>query len=268
MIEKTEAIALRITPYSKTSQVISWLTPASGRLVTLAKGACRPKSHFLGQYDIFYTCEILYYHREHRAIHILKECSPNEVRSFFRDDWKAMMCASYMCDLVLRVSPEHHSQPELYNLLVSALDPLGRGAAGPQLLIWFELKLMQLQGMSPRLLKCQACRTGLETGVASHVEFSSASGGILCPSCARKRGESGLPITPDVLAMLRNWQSSESPIAAGRTRINGKQLVALRKILGTFLAYHLDFVPLSRSIVMDTFQETARSKADRTVGKK
>lgn len=256
MIEKTEAIVLRISPYSKTSQVVTWLTAKYGRLVTVAKGACRPKSAFLGQYDLFYTCELLFYRREGNPVHILKECSPLLTRNIFRDNWKAMLCASYLCDLLSRASSEDHSQPELYDLLESSLDYLATGAAKPQFLAWFELRFMKMLGMAPQLTRCQSCRKDLSSAGSLQVSFSPASGSILCPACAGRHGESALPITPDTLAMLRRWQKCDTAILAGNTKITGKQLVALRKILGRFLDYHLDFVPLSRSIVMETIQET------------
>jgi len=267
MIERTEALALKITPYSKTSQVVTWLTPAWGRLVTIAKGACRPKSSFLGQYDLFYTCELLFYRRERNAVHILREASSLNTRSAFRDNWKAAMCASYICDMALRISQENHGQPELYELVERSLDHLCREKVRPQFIAWFELQLMNLLGMAPHLTTCQSCRNELPMEVSSRIEFSCARGGIICPSCSRKQGSSGLHITPDVLAMLRRWQASDSAKVAGNTRITGKQMVALRRILATFLDYHLDFVPASRSIVMDIIVDTAQGKAFQAPGK-
>ena len=51
---KSEAICLDIRPWSRTSHVVEWLTP-HGKIRTLVKGAVRPKSAFLGQYDLNYT---------------------------------------------------------------------------------------------------------------------------------------------------------------------------------------------------------------------
>jgi DNA repair protein RecO (recombination protein O) len=267
MIEKTKTIVLRIVPYSKTSQVITWLTADYGKLVTLAKGACRPKSSFLGQYDLFYTCEILFYRRERNTVHILRECSPVQTRKLFRENWKGMMYASYVCDLISRVSQENHSQPELYELVESSLNHLSAGNTKPQFLMWFELKLMKLLGMAPQLTKCQSCKADLSLAKSRHVSFSPARGSIICSTCSSKYSTSITPITPDILAMLRNWQISDNIIAAGNIHITEKQLIALRRILGTFLDYHLDFVPLSRSVVMDLIQETALSRDDQTPGK-
>ena len=59
----SRATCLSIVPWSRTSHVVVWLTPA-GKVTTVAKGAVRPKSWLLGQYDLNYTCDILYYARE------------------------------------------------------------------------------------------------------------------------------------------------------------------------------------------------------------
>ena len=76
MIAKTEAIVLRIFLFSRTSHIVAWLAEDGTRLTTSIKGAVRPKSAFLGQYDLFYTCELLYYEREHAGVHVARECSP------------------------------------------------------------------------------------------------------------------------------------------------------------------------------------------------
>ena len=84
MILKDAAIALRIHPFGNTSRIVVWLSATHGKLATLVKGSQRERSPFLGQYDLFYTCELLFYAREHRNLHILKECFPLELRSAFR----------------------------------------------------------------------------------------------------------------------------------------------------------------------------------------
>lgn len=260
MMEKTKAVVLRITPYSKTSQIVSWLTPDHGRLTTLIKGACRPKSAFLGQYDLFYTCEIIFYKNDKSTVHIMRECTPLQSRDTFRKNWKAMMCASYVCDLAWRVSQDNHSQPELYEFIESSLNYLCKGNIKPQFMAWAELKLMDILGMAPQISRCHSCHKEISSTVFHHVLFYPARGIILCPDCSEKSRESAISVTPDILAMLMVWQASDSATLTGNTRITGKQLIALGNILGTFLEYHLDFVPLSRNIVMDTIQEKPLAK--------
>ena len=83
------AIVLRLHPFGNTSRIVFWLSAEHGKLATLAKGSQRPGSLLLGQFDLFYTCEILFYAKEQRNLHVLKECFPLEPRPGFRHDWRA-----------------------------------------------------------------------------------------------------------------------------------------------------------------------------------
>ena len=88
-ILKTTAIALRIAPYSNTSRIVVWLTEEGERLATIIKGALRPKSLFIGEYDLFNTSEVLYYQRREDGLRIVRECSLLQDRPRFRTDWRA-----------------------------------------------------------------------------------------------------------------------------------------------------------------------------------
>jgi recombinational DNA repair protein (RecF pathway) len=130
MIVKTEAIVLRWYPVSETSRVVSWLTPERGRLSTLIKGALRPKSAFLGQYDLFQTCELLYYARPHEGLMITREVAPVRTaraacaRTGGPAGWPPT-CAAWWG----RVTPPEAAQAELFHLLNECLDELaGEGA--------------------------------------------------------------------------------------------------------------------------------------------
>ena len=266
-IEKTEAVVLRVSPFSRTSHVVTWLAPEFGKLATVVKGACRPKSPFLGQYDLYYTCELLFYARERNGLHIARECTPANIRSTLRTDWRASSCASYLCDLVSRVSIRGH-QHEIYDLTVAALDSLCTDGASSQFVFWSELKLLGCLGLSPQLTKCPACDRNLD-GIAS-TDFSHDRGGILCRDCARHQGSTVTRIQPDVLAMLRNWQRATSPRAATTTRCTPKQLAAFREILGMFLPYHLDMptMPRSRSLALDivSYARGSMNRSGRSTG--
>ncbi len=250
MIEKTQAIVLRYYPFSNTSRVVSWLTVEEGRITTMIKGSQRPKSGFLGQYDLFYTCELVYYRRPRSGMHIARECSPIKQRNGLRTDWKACAAASYLADLVSRISPPDAPHAELFSLLDAGLDHLSGGTAGSEFLHWFELKLLERLGLAPRLQHCLACNGALRTG-ERRSRFSYARGGILCHACSRTASESLLPIAADTVAIMTAWQRAQNAQAALSTRCTARQLSDIENLLGLFLVYHLD-VPLnSRPIALD-----------------
>jgi DNA repair protein RecO (recombination protein O) len=238
MIAKTTGIVLRVAHYSKTSHVVTWITPDVGKLITVVKGALRPKSPFLGQYDLYYTCELLYYARTSGTVHITKECTPISVRERFRSDWRAAACASYVCDLITRISPGKGHQPELYGLTGMALDFMAENGIRPQYLLWFELTLAGVLGFSPQLDRCAICAGELTAG--TRLLFSHADGGAICTGCTASAHSPGMRITPDILAMLRRWQSADSWRAAWNTRCSPEQLRDALRMLGGFLEYHLE----------------------------
>ena len=258
MIHKTQAIVLRYYPFSDTSRIVSWLTPDEGRIATLVKGSQRPKSLFLGQFDLFYTCELIYYGRERAGVHIARECSPLKTRDRFRGDWKATAAASYLSDLLFRVSPPDAPQHNLFGLLDSGMDHLAANGAVPSFLFWFELKLLEALGLAPRLKHCLSCERELLPG-ARRTQFSYSRGGILCSSCAGKAMEGALPIAPDILAILTGWQRARSAQAALSTQCTTWQLGEIERLLSLFLSYHLDTALPSRNIALDILRRKAVS---------
>ncbi len=251
MIEKTEAIVLRYYPYSNTSRIVSWLTPDGGRIATIVKGSQRPRSAFLGQYDLFYTCELVFYARRHAGLHIARECAPIKTRDRFRADWKAAAAASYLCDLTSRISPPDAPHAGLFDVLETGLDHLAASGAAPAFLFWYELKLLAALGFEPRLRHCLDCDRELRPG-ARHSKFSYARGGILCSNCAAAHAEGAVPITPDILAMLSAWQRAHTPQYAFSTQCTPWQLGEIQKLLGLFLTYHLDTPLISRRLALET----------------
>lgn len=250
VIHKTEAIVLRWYPVSETSRVVSWLTPEQGRIATLIKGSQRPKSAFLGQYDLFCTCELLYYARERESLLITRECSPLKTRNRLRVDWRACALASYLAGLVGRVTPSDAPHPELFGLLDDALDDLAAEGGSAPVLYWYELQLLAALGLAPRLQHCTGCGQEVAPGLRQ-TGFAYARGGIVCPRCRRERDGEQVPIAPDVLALLAAWQQGRSSRSARTTQCTGLQLDALQNLLGLFLGYHLDVPLTGRSIALD-----------------
>jgi DNA repair protein RecO (recombination protein O) len=251
MIIKTTGIVIRLDPFSKTSQIITWITPDHGRIVTLAKGAKRRQSLLLGQFDLFQGCELLFYASERSSLHILKECSPLKLREPLRTNWRACIAASYLCDMLNHLTPTGAAQTGLYLYADAALDFLSEYGASPAIVHWYEIRLLHLLGVAPQFGACLGCGVRNVSAFAS-VSVSFQKGGLLCPRC-RSEGAGGtiLDLTQDALSMLRIWQSSPSPLLAKRTTCTSRQSEMVEQVLGRFLDYHLETSPISRSIAME-----------------
>jgi len=249
-IRQTQGLVLRITPWSKTSLLADCLTREEGRLRFLAKGAFRPRSIFLGQLDLGYTCELLYYAKSPDRLLILKECAPIAIRPALRTNWKAAVCASWFCDLTVQVTPPGVPHDETYRLLETALDALPTWASLAWLVAWFELGLLRSVGLAPTLDRCPLCHTPHDPASAGGPFFLGArSGGIVCSHCRIRPGEPEpqARLAPATLAALLTWTSNRPPQEVPDIQERALEILTAMSL---FLEYHLDIRARSRDIAL------------------
>ena len=219
---KSRAICLSIAPWSRTSHIVSWLTPC-GKVTTVARGAVRPKSWLLGQYDLNYSCEITYYARARGEVHALRDCAPVERRDALRDDFRALALAGYFRRLAAEFAPQGPDCAAWHDALAEALDALAESAAGsPQFaggwlvhMLRFELAALHLLGLSPEI---------------------EAESGVFSLS-----GERKIPVSPEVAEYLRDptrpAKNPQIPLDAAR-------------VIGVFYHFHADCAPDVRRTVL------------------
>jgi len=244
MIYKTDALVLNITPYSNTSRIVTWLTPEAGRLTTMIKGACRPKSPFLGQFDYFYTCELLYYQRQKHGLCIARACTPLRFRPRFRTDWRAYACASYLTHLVHHSSYSGH-HGAIFQLAEKTLDLLESEGASLPLLLWAELALLELLGVSPQVDLCVRCRCSIDASRGR--AFSERAGGLVCVGCLTPH-DTAIELSADLVSLVRRWQQAADFRMLRTTQLTSQQILVFKRIMGIFLAYHLESPPEYRDM--------------------
>ena len=228
---RTEAVCLDIRPWSRTSHVVTWLTP-NGKVGTVVKGAVRPKSAFLGQYDLNYTCDILYYARAKGELHALRDCVPLDLRESLRGDYRALALAGYFRQLVNELAPSGPDCRPWYELLSSTLSTLSTSStistsSPPSTLVLFELKVLELSGLKPDFSgydrKAEWSAFSIETGT-----FSEGAG-----RCIRlSREVSAWLERPDRLV-----KNPQVPLDAAWA-------------IGVFYKFHLDCAPETRRSVL------------------
>lgn len=238
MILRDDAIVLRVYPYGNTSRIVVWLSPLHGKLATLAKGSQRYRSVLLGQMDLFYTCEILFYARESRQLHILKECAPLETRSTLRGDWRACAVASYIAGVVDQVTPVGAAAAHLHPLLAESLDSLARKSPGPAFIPRFELQLLRELGLAPNWQACARCWAELKDATPGY--FNEPQGAIYCAGCADGQGMRVSAATRKAIQALESGQALTSlPESVFRE---------MRDVMGGLLRYHGDIADHGRRV--------------------
>lgn len=223
-IIKTKGLVLAIHPWSRTSHIVTWLTPDHGVVGTHVKGAVRPKSAFLGQYDLFYACDLLYYANARGDLHALREVTPRKFREPLRGRWRETCLAGYAAALVRDLAPPEAEAAAWYDALDSRLDALGAvpdATTVPHLrqLVSLEMEVLRLAGLAPDF-----------TGLDPHAEWTPFA--IDNGRCGN--GTRTVRLTPGTVVALTRPDAATTAEPALRDAV---------RFLGNFLAFHLDTPP-------------------------
>ena len=209
MIESAQGIILRTRPLTETSLIVNWLTPEFGRISTVAKGARRPKSPFLGKLDLFYEADLSFTRSRRSELHTLREVVLRETHSALREELAWLQHASYCAALVEQTTETETPLPTIFPLMTELLNHLPKQPAQPQTIFAFELKLLHELGLKPDLAKSK-----LTAGAKRIVNALSAN----------------------------DWPS------VSRLKLSEAQVTELRQFLHGFLIFHLDRIPKGRTV--------------------
>jgi DNA repair protein RecO (recombination protein O) len=211
MIQSATGLILRTRPLTETSLIVQWLTPEFGRISTVAKGARRPKSPFLGRLDLFYEANFSFSRSRRSELHTLREVGLRETHPELRRELGLLQQAAYCARLMEQTTETETPLPQVFELMRGLLNHLPAQRPQPRNVYAFELKLLNELGLKPDLAA------------------SRLSGG-----------------TKDLVrALIENdWP------AIARLKSTAVQTTELRQFLHGFLIYHLGRIPKGRNAVL------------------
>jgi len=151
MIESASGIILRTRPLTETSLIVHWLTPDLGRVATVAKGARRSKSPFVGKLDLFYAADFSFTRSRTSELHNLREVKLQETHGAIREDILKLQQASYAAAFLELATETESPMPEIFELVRGFLALLCRQPPLPQNIFALELKLLHQLGLEPDL---------------------------------------------------------------------------------------------------------------------
>ncbi len=211
MTESAIGIVLQTRPLTETSLIVQWLTADSGRIATVARGARRPKSPFLGKVDLFYEANFSFSRSRHSDLHALREVSPVELHVELRSDLLKLQQAAYGAALIKQTTETDSPLPGCFQLFREFLNQLCRQKMSRQIVFSLELQMLRELGLEPHWPE-----TGLTPG-------------------ARK-----------IAALF-----SEGFIPPEKLRLTDAQSVELDRFLDGFLVYHLGRLPRGRAAALE-----------------
>ena len=203
----TSGLILRTRPLTETSLIVHWLTPALGRVATVAKGARRSNSPFRGKLDLFYEADFSFSRSRRSELHTLREVSLHHTHSRLREDLHALQQVAYCTALLEQTTETETPLPAIYALFQALLAEVARGVTEARTVLAFEVKLLVELGQQPD---------------AEEARLS--------------------PGSRQIYARLE----SEDWATLARLKLSSGQETELRQFLHGFLIYHLDRIPKGR----------------------
>lgn len=223
---RTPALVLRRVDYGEADRIVTLLTESHGKIAVLARGARRSKQRFGASLEPFGVLEAgLSLGRGSLAT--LKEASPLRAFPALLASLPAMTAAGRAIEKTRELSPERTPDARLFHTHVEFFDTLDAGAEPDELVMAFELRVLSLLGMPPRLDGCARCgkRRGTRPGT-----FAASMGGLLCQAC----GGGSLLLSHETLKAMQHALSSEW----AATRFGPSQS-GVGEALESFVEWHL-----------------------------
>ncbi|RFU61325.1 DNA repair protein RecO [Bacillus sp. V59.32b] len=179
MLQKCEGIVIRRTDYGESNKIITIYTREWGKIGAMARGASKPKSRLSAVTQLFYYGYFLV--QTSSGLGTMQQGETvNSMRSI-REDIFSTAYASYIVELLDKSVEDKKSNPYLFELLYQTLNYINEGYDAEILKFIFEMKMLQVNGLSPTLDQCS---------ISGHTEgefaFSLREGGFICHRCYGK----------------------------------------------------------------------------------
>ncbi len=233
----SEALLLRAVDFGESDRIVHLLTPETGRLTAIAKGARRSVKRFPGTLDLFNHLRVSVSRRRGgRAMAFLERAVLISPFLELRAVPTRYALASYLLELMDRMAPEGGAGPDtqrLFSFALSSLSALEGMAPDLRIRLLFELRALDALGLRPELRHCVRC--GAEPGVRAG--FYVADGGVVCSSCT-VRLEGVLPVHLGTLRVLQ--QALDYDVDRLERLVPGAQaVVEARNLLFRFQRFHV-----------------------------
>lgn len=210
MLTSDIAICIRAIDYSETSQIVTLLTRANGKIRAIAKGSKRAKSAFDGAIEVFSYGKIVFAESKKEKLATLTEFEQQQAFTPAGENLFALNCCLLGTELLSNLTNDYDPHPELFDSFLQFLKNIndgqqrdeGRGMRDEgrcilSFLILFQLSLLKEVGLQPILNYCVNCKTKFEErGKRIDLYFSSSANGLVCRDCEAS--------FPDKIRLSRN----------------------------------------------------------------
>lgn len=236
-IVRTEAIALRRTDYSNSSQIITFYTRDYGKIQTIAKGFKRASGKYNSKaIDLLTYYQILFIKKEHTSLHILTEAVLQDNYPSLRNDLDKYYQASYVAELIHEFTEENYPSDQLFDIFLNTLTGVSTDADVTVRLLTFEIKILKILGYLPEWRHCVNCKNSIQQ--TPEVYFNAKEGGVLCKRCQEK-SKNGI-VVPAGATLIARRLADLNPQTLERVKIQLSICVEIEKMLRYYITFILD----------------------------
>lgn len=172
----TEAILLAVRNWGEADKMVTFLAKDRGKVTAVAYGCRRPKSPLAGGMQPFSHLDLNVVNGNH--LDTIKQCETITSFKKLREDLECMAYANFLAELVVEMCPEGHTEPEIYELLLSVFGVLSE--RNPRLVaLAAAFQLLEYTGYQPAYKTCAVCGST----IVGDAYFSVEKGGCVCNKC-------------------------------------------------------------------------------------
>ena len=197
---KTVAITLKSRKWGDADRIVTLYAKHLGKIRAVARGARRLKSRMGAALEPLTICDLNLFEKSGDSLYRVSQVDLVEPFIRFREDLTLMAAAARMTNVVGAVTPDGDPDPQLFDTLEQGLRSLVTSDDPAFTALLFQIRLLGLTGFRPQTDQCAACG---KTRVILEPQFSPASGGLVCATCAGRQRFPCLPLSPGSLAFLQ-----------------------------------------------------------------
>jgi DNA repair protein RecO (recombination protein O) len=197
---KTPAITLKSLKWGDADRIVTLYAKHLGKIRAIARGARRAKSRLGASLEPLMLCDLNLFEKSGDTLYRVSQVDLVEPFIRFREDLTIMAAAARMANVVGAVTPDGDPDPQLFETLEQGLRSLLTGDDPALTALLFQIRLLGLTGFRPQTDHCAACG---KTRVIEEPQFSPASGGLVCVTCAARQRVPCLPLSRGSLAFLQ-----------------------------------------------------------------
>lgn len=245
----TEAIVIRRSEYSESSQVAHLLTAMEGRISVLARGSHRERSPFGGPLDLLTRGRADIGRRRRGGLDLIYRFDlvhPYRTLRRTRLHWVA---GCHLLELIRMFSWPSDQESSLFGHLAATLDGIEGSSGAAAVETWlaaFSARLLESGGFRPQVEACVGCGRAPVPGEAG---FSPARGGVVCHTC-RKTDPQALSCSDQALALHRRLIDGVGAVQSdGAAPLSPEAVMETRWHLEQCLQYRLER-PLRTSLLL------------------